>query len=338
MKYSTCQNPGCRKNLYPDGPPEPRRGRPPKYCQKICKREANKKRREQREREKDKQTRRHAEPVAVGGNLRTLVWNGATPREQELEAASGKDKVDYADQTLLHLAAVRDNAAAIDPIIKDDPSILERRNIFGRTALIIAVIFGHVKTVKALIEAGCNVEAKRKIKAVTDEFKIRIDGRERKTDSSKSKKNKVEVEVEVEVDGRTPLHTACYEGYLEIAHLLCGRAEDGLDDYLDLQDRGGMTAMHLAAYADQIELIEFLLSKKACSSVKDVNGMTPLFLAILRDNIAAVRALKVTKADLEQTDAYGRTALAVAEQCRNAEQPGNIEEIIKFLLEILKKS
>lgn len=53
------------------------------------------------------------------------------------------------------------------------------------------------------------------------------------------------------------------------------------DSNLNLQDKNGMTALHLAAMHDYAEIVEYLISKEAMVDAEDNNGNTPLWRAAM---------------------------------------------------------
>ena len=56
--------------------------------------------------------------------------------------------------------------------------------------------------------------------------------------------------------GRTPLHEACQGGHLQVMQLLMDYSRE-----LDVQDRDGQTAAHLAAYNGEVKCLQSLADR-----------------------------------------------------------------------------
>eukprot|EP00754_Rhynchopus_humris_P048783 Rhum_TRINITY_DN7995_c0_g1::Rhum_TRINITY_DN7995_c0_g1_i1::g.25561::m.25561 len=78
--------------------------------------------------------------------------------------------------------------------------------------------------------------------------------------------------------GRTPLHAAVSERFVEVCELLIDR-----DCHIDLQDGQGRTPLHLAVRADSVELCALLIDNHAALDVCDLDGNTPLHEAVLSE-------------------------------------------------------
>ncbi|NPV02938.1 MAG: hypothetical protein HPY53_16310 [Brevinematales bacterium] len=64
-------------------------------------------------------------------------------------------------------------------------------------------------------------------------------------------------------------------------------------------DKEGKTALHYAAFANQTNIIYYLISKKATVDAKDDDKNTPLFYALEKGNLQAVEVLIKNKASLK---------------------------------------
>jgi ankyrin repeat protein len=121
---------------------------------------------------------------------------------------------------------------------------------------------------------------------------------------------------------------------LAIALVVGSSAANGTDaplaDALERQDRAaarklieervdvnasqadGMTALHWAAYHDDLESTRLLLSAKANAAAANRYGVTPLSLACTNGNTAIVELLLAARADANSTLPGGETALMTA--------------------------
>ncbi|EYC20517.1 hypothetical protein Y032_0021g252 [Ancylostoma ceylanicum] len=76
----------------------------------------------------------------------------------------------------------------------------------------------------------------------------------------------------------------------------------------------GRTALHYAAQVNNVQMIEFLISKDANKDAQDLEDRTPIFLAASHGHVEAVQALVKAGASLEITDQKDRTPYKVAEE------------------------
>lgn len=113
---------------------------------------------------------------------------------------------------------------------------------------------------------------------------------------------------EEDESGLTPLHTAAELGNTELAeHLL----ELGADLNHTGEPRR-ITALHVASYHNQGEMVELLLAKGIQVNVQDANGHTPLHIAALLNNHHLIGPLLAAKVNVELIDKSGRTARQLA--------------------------
>ncbi|VDO91190.1 unnamed protein product [Heligmosomoides polygyrus] len=76
----------------------------------------------------------------------------------------------------------------------------------------------------------------------------------------------------------------------------------------------GRTALHYAAQVNNVQMIEFLISRDANKDAQDLEDRTPLFLAASHGHVEAVEALVRAGASLEISDRKDRTPYKVAEE------------------------
>jgi uncharacterized protein len=81
---------------------------------------------------------------------------------------------------------------------------------------------------------------------------------------------------------------------------------------IDTQNSSGYTAVVLAAYDEQPEALEYLLSVGANPCIPDHNGNTALMGAIYKGHTAIAQRLLQTRCPIEQANNAGETAMAFA--------------------------
>jgi hypothetical protein len=81
---------------------------------------------------------------------------------------------------------------------------------------------------------------------------------------------------------------------------------------IDSQTSSGYTAVILAAYDEQPDALNYLLSLGANACRGDRNGNTALMGALYKGNVAIARRLLDTRCPIDQTNNAGETALSFA--------------------------
>lgn len=99
-----------------------------------------------------------------------------------------------------------------------------------------------------------------------------------------------------------PIHDAARAGDLAKVQSLI-KADPNLVASKD--DQYGQTPLHIAAFNDHKDVVEFLLANKADVNAKAKNGSTPLHLAAAKGNKDIVEVLLANKADINATDNEG---------------------------------
>ncbi|KAL6056795.1 hypothetical protein QOT17_015902 [Balamuthia mandrillaris] len=170
-------------------------------------------------------------------------------------------------------------------------NLLETRNEYGQTLLIVAAEKGYTEIVRTLLQHGARKNA--------------TDSREGQTALLVAVVNShldiiqlllthgVDVSVASRV-GWTPLAFASYRGYCELARLLLAYNAD-----VNQLSANKQTCLHKAAEGNQPEIIEMLVAAGAHVYSQDVNKETPLDVAVDRHHVEAVRALHKANADTQ---------------------------------------
>jgi uncharacterized protein len=112
---------------------------------------------------------------------------------------------------------------------------------------------------------------------------------------------------EAEGYGRTALIYAAYNNNAQIAQVLVSHGAK-----LDMRDNLGKTALHWAAERGSISVLRVLIEAKASVDVQNLQGLTPLMLAARNGQAEAVRLLLQAHADPKINDYTGRDAASWA--------------------------
>jgi ankyrin repeat protein len=111
-------------------------------------------------------------------------------------------------------------------------------------------------------------------------------------------------------NGSTPLHLAASEAeVLSGAQLLLKNGAK-----IDLQNKKGQTALHLASQRGHLDFMELLLNRGAVVDVPDKDGFTPLHLAISKVERRAAELLLKHGANIDLQNNKRQTALHLALQ------------------------
>jgi len=108
--------------------------------------------------------------------------------------------------------------------------------------------------------------------------------------------------------GYTALMYAAINNNVQIAYILLSHSTA----HLDVRDKFGNTALHLAAQRNSLDVMRQLLDAKAPIDVQNHEGITPLMMAANTGRIEAVKLLLKYGADTSKQDYTGRDALGWA--------------------------
>jgi len=121
--------------------------------------------------------------------------------------------------------------------------------------------------------------------------------------------------------GLTPLHFAAIGRRGDIVDYLLSQGAD-----TTLQDNQGLTALHYAAQAVDTDALRKLLAVGADMEVRNDRGETPLMFAVERNKPDNVRILVLAGADIHAANNNGDTPLSLA---RKYPPPNEIADIIR---------
>lgn len=209
--------------------------------------------------------------------------------------ATAFDTVENNSLPLMHLAIKLNSPQAVLSLIRLGFN-LEEYNCKGDTPLTFAVIQNNENIVQILLTSGADVNKPAK-------------------------------------DGSTALYLAIYLRRSILIGMLLhfgANINQELEDYSSLLiyaiERFGQKS---AITAEELEIIEIIMSNKADINKTDQNGITPLICAIKKEYIGiAIRLIKAG-ADISATTAYGLTPLHFAEKITAG--IGGREELIRML-------
>lgn len=187
----------------------------------------------------------------------------------------------------LHEAARDGKPLTVRNLLKDDPKLVNQRDLDNRVALHWAVSANDKEIVSLLLNPT-------KISKSNSELPI-------------SKSFEIDIDEYVDDAGWTPLHIAASIGNLEIIELLVKR-EPAPD--LNLATNNGQTVIHLSVSKNFFETTNYFLKNGASARLKDKKGQTPLFRAAAAGSLRLINLLaKDGKAQLNVKDSFGWTAL-----------------------------
>ena len=120
-------------------------------------------------------------------------------------------------------------------------------------------------------------------------------------------------------NGITALMVAFFRGNSEIMKYLVGKGAD-----VNAKDNGGWTALIWASYQGNLETVKCLVEHGADVNAKDKDGWTALMWASSRGKLETVKCLVEHGADVNAKNNYGRTALELARY-------GNKQDVADYL-------
>jgi len=112
----------------------------------------------------------------------------------------------------------------------------------GKTPIFYAIEYGHGNLVTECLDLGCNIEVES-------------------------------------IVGWTVLHAAVNSNKPEMLSLILNHPKADAKRILDRQDKSKRTALHVAAFKSQTELVEILINKGADITLIDIAGLKPVGLA-----------------------------------------------------------
>ena len=194
--------------------------------------------------------------------------------QQLLKAGADPNAATSTGETVLMTSARTGNVGVVKALLARKANVNAKEPVHGQTALMWAVAREHPDVVRALIDAGADVQARS-----------RILHRTVSTGNRYGDQKSVTGLVETDLGGFTPLLFAARVGGLESARLLLAAGANVNDAEPD-----GTSVLVVAAHSGHGDLAVFLLEKGADPN-SAAAGYTALHAAVLRGDAGLVNAL-----------------------------------------------
>lgn len=153
---------------------------------------------------------------------------------------------DPAGNTLVMLAARNGDTPMLEFLLKNKPNIL-KKNKYGDTALLLAAFQGNLSNVKALVEAGADLEADGWTPLIYASFEGRSD--------VVAYLLTLDVDIDAQSDtGITALMAATRNNHVEVVKLLLDQEAD-----IDLKNQNNQTALDMAIAAGYGDIVALLI-------------------------------------------------------------------------------
>jgi len=210
---------------------------------------------------------------------------------QESELAGRLREAAASGKTSLVLQLLEDGA----PFIVDSD---------GQTALHQAATAGHVDTVAALVQGGCDVA----VQDFTGHTALQRAASEGHVDIVKYLINQgASVDHQDEVHGNTALHEAAWKGFSQTVTVLC-RAKANFY----IKNRGGFAPLHLCCQSGHNGSCRVLLLNGCKPDIKNNYGDTPLHTSARYGHAGVIRILASAKCNASEQNKNGDTSLHIA--------------------------
>jgi ankyrin repeat protein len=214
--------------------------------------------------------------------------------------AGDVNSMDISRWTPLHYAVARGGSLILVKSLLDRWADVSARDLMDWTPLHYASGRGVSDVVRLLVAAGANVNAQGR-DGLTPLHCAAMAG----CDVEPLLHAGADISAQ-DVSGRTPVPWVAQKGDSMGANHMILDAEEGL---LDLRNKDGKTAMHLAAEGGHSAILDYLLRTGASKHVKDKLGRTPLHQAAAGGHATATDLLISRGADVNAKDLNARTPL-----------------------------
>lgn len=249
--------------------------------------------------------------ITKGVDVNTENNDGQTPIDMaisrnrkeiaELLIANGAD---VSIQIAAHFGAL----AKVESLIKKG-TVIDERDILGKTALHYAVEYDHKDVAELLIANGADVNAKDKDGNTPGHVAL-------------GEKERPLLELLIAKGANlASIHLSAYQGDLdEVKNFI----EKGAD--IEAMDSYGATPLYYAAARGSKELVEFLIARGANVNAKDKRDLAPLHVAAVHGHKDVVAFLIDNAADIYAKGQYGYTPIYWAAW-------SEVPEVVELLLE-----
>ncbi|KAK9447765.1 ankyrin repeat-containing domain protein [Limtongia smithiae] len=218
-----------------------------------------------------------------------------------------------ADPYPLHTAARDGKELTVRNFIKQDRTLVARRDEDGRTPLFWAVSSGHESIVQALITAATDPDGQLSLIDIDDVDDAGWTVTHIAASIGSLPVLDILLPYHPSLDkqtsaGQTPLHYAVSRMRYDVVKRLL----EAFPGAVRIRDKQGLVPLHRAASIGNIPMITELLKAKSPLDPADKSGWTPLFHASAEGHGDAALLLIRTGADTQKMDREGSTFLDVA--------------------------
>ncbi|MBI5802575.1 MAG: ankyrin repeat domain-containing protein [Verrucomicrobia bacterium] len=261
---------------------------------------------------------RGADPNATnhyGGTPYSVAVDRGNSSMAALLLQHGAKETPVSRSAPLRLAALRDQLAEAEALVRQSPEMVNSHDDLRRTPLHFACAQAGLPLVELLLKHGADVHA-TDFADHTPLHGAAFSGKAdiinallaRKADPNQRNRQRT-----------TPLFHAALRGSLPAVEALLRAGAD-----LKAADNLGETALHRAASGGHAEVLKLLLDRGADVNVRDKQGQSALHQAAQQGHAEAVRLLLARKADVTFKDVSGQTASGLAAK-------RNHEEVVQLL-------
>lgn len=205
----------------------------------------------------------------------------------------------------IHLAVTRGNIDKLTVLLADGVDV-DLRTEEGFTTLHIAVARSQPNIVRLLLEAGADVSIGDKMAEHTPLHLACVAGNVQVVQLLLEYAANPE---QVDKAGFYPFHHAVAHKNKDVVEFLL---EQGFDPNI-ASHKDGVTALHMAAEFNHLEIMKLLLGHGAAVDQPDINKLTPLHRATMADNNVAAQILLQWGADVLAENKDLRTPLKLAQ-------------------------
>ncbi|XP_065826100.1 uncharacterized protein [Oscarella lobularis] len=207
--------------------------------------------------------------------------------------------------TALHVASYNGQTAVTEYLIDHFGVNVDEQNDDDWTLLMMACQEGHLDTVQLLVSKQCDINIREKDGWTA----LHVASYNGQTAVTEYLIDHCGVNVnEQNDDDWTLLMMACQEGHLDTVQLLVSKQCD-----IDIREKDGWTALHVASYHGQTAVTEYLIDHCGVNvNEQNDNGSTSLMMACQEGHLDTVQRLVSKQCDITIRKKNGWAALHVA--------------------------
>lgn len=258
-------------------------------------------------------------PTPTDEEFLALCASG-TPEEitQALNAEANINAMDEQNNTVLMIAAEKNNAEAVKILLEEEIDI-NTQNQDGNTALILASMNNDAETVSAILSHNPDINITNKKEYTALMAAVRYNNPEivRVLLNADAKLDVVDAL------GNTALMMAASNNTDEVVKLIL-EADSGVN--VNNCNNSGWNALMMAARTKQADTVRELLQRTSDINAKNNNGDTALIIASEFNNSEVVSAILEANPEINAQNNDGETALMAA--VRNSEYAENVLKVL----------